>query len=110
MPVIQTKPEPFYSNQGDTQKWWAGSPTPKSPEAAVVELSIALANAESTAPIPGLCSRCRGWRAPRTSTAEYASVFCSEQCEKDFIRAALANLTLDDCVRIHQRLETLIPA
>lgn len=84
------------------------SRTSNSPAATVVELGISLAHAELSGSIPGLCSRCRSNRDPRRSTSHYPKVFCSERCEQEFIRIALASLTLDDCIRMHSRLESLL--
>jgi hypothetical protein len=83
------------------------SRTSKSPAATVLELGISLAHAELSGGIPGLCSRCRSNRAPNRSTSHYPNVFCSERCEQDFIRIALASLTLEDCIRMQKRLESL---
>lgn len=80
----------------------------KSPGATVVEFGISLAHAElSGGGIPGLCSRCRSNRDPHRSTSHYPNVFCSERCEQDFIRIALSSLTLEDCIRMQKRLESL---
>ncbi len=79
----------------------------KSPATTVLELGISLAHAELNGGIPGLCSRCRSNRDPNRSTSHYPNVFCSERCEQDFIRIALASLTLEDCIRMQKRLESL---
>ncbi len=79
----------------------------KSPATTVLELGISLAQAELSGGIPGLCSRCRSNRDPNRSTSQYPNVFCSERCEQDFIRIALASLTLEDCIRMQKRLESL---
>lgn len=79
----------------------------KSPAATVVELGISLAQAELSGSIPGLCCRCRSNRDPRRSTSHYPNVFCSERCEQEFIRITLASLTLEDCIRMQKRLESL---
>jgi hypothetical protein len=76
--------------------------------AALVALGIALVCAQTSSTVPGLCSRCRSGRYAETSTAQYSNIFCSKQCEQDFIRTALVSITLEDCVRIHQRLESLL--
>lgn len=83
------------------------SRTSKSLAATVVELGISLAHAELSGGIPGLCSRCRSNRDPQRSTSHYPNVFCSERCERDFIRIALASLTLEDCIRMQKRLDSL---
>jgi hypothetical protein len=80
----------------------------RSPAATVLKLGISLAYAELSGGIPGLCSRCRSNRDPNRSTSHYPNVFCSERCEQDFIRIALASLTLEDCIRMQKRLESLL--
>jgi hypothetical protein len=80
----------------------------QSAAATLIELGIAFAAAESSAEIPGMCSHCRAPRTPQRSTAQCPNVFCSEECEQEFVRAALASLTIEDCIRIHGRLETLL--
>ena len=78
----------------------------KSAGATVVELGITLGLAT-----PGCCLRCRGSQDPQRSTSQYPNVFCSEHCEQEFIRTALASLTLEDCIRMHERLgNLLVPA
>jgi hypothetical protein len=102
MSAIQFQPEPFGSNNAEIPA------RQKSAGATLTELGVALARAESSAPIPGLCSRCLSHRDQRSSTAQYPNIFCSERCEQEFIRTALASLTLEDCVRMHTRLDTLL--
>lgn len=106
MSAIQSEQERLSSNKVGAN----GSrlETGKAAGATVIELGIALAGAESKPPIPGSCSRCRSYRNPLNSTAQCPNVFCSEQCEQEFVRAALASLTLEDCIRMHGRLETLL--
>ena len=82
----------------------------KSATSVLIELARTFVAASSTAQLPGLCSRCRSYRDPRTSTSEYPNIFCSNQCELEFVRSALASLTLDDCIRVQQRLDNLLEA
>ena len=78
----------------------------KSAGATVVEVGITLGLAT-----PGCCLRCRVSQDPQRSTSQYPNVFCSEHCEQEFIRAVLASLTLEDCIRMHERLgNLLVPA
>ena len=78
----------------------------KSAGATVVELGITLGLAT-----PGCCLRCRGSQDPQRSASQFPNVFCSEHCEQEFIRTALASLTLEDCIRMHERLgNLLVPA
>ena len=102
MSAVPFEPRPLESNEGEIQ------PRHKSAGAILIELGVALASAESRAPIPGLCSRCLSHRDPRNSRVKYPNIFCSERCEQEFVRTALASLTLDDCVRMHARLEALL--
>jgi len=80
----------------------------KSAGATVIELAITLAGAESRIATPGWCLRCRVSQDPQRSTSQYPNVFCSERCEQEFICTALASLTLEDCIRMHERLGTLL--
>jgi hypothetical protein len=80
----------------------------KSAGAIVIELGITLAGAESRIATPRWCLRCRGGQDPQWSTSQYLNVFCSEHCEQEFIRAALASLTLEDCIRMQERLGNLL--
>jgi hypothetical protein len=108
MSGIQHKQELISSDRGENRRSLSGSVMGKySAGATLIQLGIALAGAESSASIPGLCSHCRSHNA-QCSTAQYPHVFCSEQCERKFICAALASLTLKDCIRIHERLENLL--
>jgi hypothetical protein len=102
----QFKQEP--SNNGDVNRSRFGKPTEASPIATLMELGIALANAPSSPSLPGQCGRCRSYRSAQSSTAQFPSVFCSEECEQAFIRMTLAGLTIEDCIRIHRRLESLL--
>jgi hypothetical protein len=78
--------------------------------ATLIELGIAFAQAESNPAVPGQCSHCLSYRNPKNSTAQFPNVFCSEECEKEFVRAALASLTVEDCIRIHGLVEALLTA
>jgi hypothetical protein len=102
MSAIQFKTEPLGSNKAQVPA------QEKSAGATLIELGVALARAESRAPIPGLCSRCLSYRDPRSSTAQYPNIFCSERCEQEFVRLALASLTLEKCARMHARLNALL--
>ena len=80
----------------------------KSAAETLIELGIALAGAECRAPVRGFCSHCWGPQSPHSATTQWPNVFCSEDCEQAFVRAALASLTVEDCIRMHGRLETLL--
>ena len=100
---IQSKPDPITSSEQDGFR----NVRRKSAGASVVELGVGIKAAEDRRPI-GLCSLCFGYRSPRFSTAQYPHVFCSDRCEQEFVRTALASVTLDDCVRMHRKLEALV--
>src|SRR5512146_1752868 len=108
MSAMQSKQELFSSDKGETRGACVAKIVGKSAGTALVELGITLASAESGTAMPGWCFRCRGRQDPRRSTAHYPKIFCSANCEREFIRAALASLTLQECIRIHRRLENLL--
>ena len=39
---------------------------------------------------------------------EYQNLFCSQRCEREFVRTTLASVTLEECLRIQERLEALL--
>jgi hypothetical protein len=102
MSAIQFRPEYLGSNKAEIPA------KDNSNGATLIDLSVELTRAESSPQPPGLCSRCLSHQDPQTSNAQYPNIFCSERCEREFIRAALASLTLDDCVRMQARLEALL--
>lgn len=108
MSASQCGQDPVYADKGEARRWLIRVTTGEPTGATPIKLGIALAGAESSAGIPGLCSRCRTDRDPRRSTSHYPNVFCSEQCEQEFTRIALASLKLEDCIRIQRRLENLL--
>ena len=81
--------------------------TGKSAAAALVEVAASFA-AGWNGSNSGSCSQCRGYRDPRISTAQHPHVFCSAQCEKEFVLNALAAFTPEDCMRLQERLEQLL--
>jgi hypothetical protein len=104
MSVIQCIQEPLGSSRFNAH----GPSLETSAAAKLIELGVALARAESSASIPGFCFHCLAPRNAHSSTAQFPNVFCSEQCEQQFVRVALASLTVEDCIRMHDRLETLL--
>ena len=104
MSGIQSTQRPFTSRKFEGHRSRLG----KSTAETLIDLGMALATAELRASTPGLCSHCWEQRDPRRSTAQWPNVFCSEGCEQEFVRAAVAPLTVEDCIRIHGRLETLL--
>jgi hypothetical protein len=104
MPAIQFKQQSFGSSRFNTHRRSLGT----SAAAKLIELGAALAAADSGASIPGFCFHCLAPGNAHNSTAQFPNVFCSEQCEQEFVRAALPSLTVEDCIRMHDRLETLL--
>ncbi len=80
----------------------------KSAASMLIEIGVLLAEAAFAAPTPGLCSQCRNYRDVRSSTAEYPNLFCSQRCEREFVRTTLASVTLEECLRIQERLGALL--
>ena len=96
-------------DRGDIRRSWRGRTIAgKSAGARLIELAVMLASAESSIATPAWCFRCRASQDPQRSRSQYPNVFCSEHCEQEFIRTALASLTLEDSVRMHARLENLL--
>ena len=102
---IQFKEQPSDSSSLDRHQ---RSVSGNSAAAKLIELGRALACAESSASRRGSCFHCMGPRSSCSSTAQFPSVFCSEQCEREFIRAAIASVSVEDCIRIQHRLESLL--
>ena len=80
----------------------------RSPGATLVGVATSLTEAERSAATNPLCFRCRRSRNPQISSATNPNIFCSEYCEQEFVRTALADITVEDCIRIHRRLERLL--
>ncbi len=86
MSSIQFTPQPSSeSNDTDRSRRMLGSCA----GATLIELGIAVAGAQASSAVPGLCPRCKSGRYAETSTARYWNIFCSKQCEQEFISAAL---------------------
>jgi len=104
MPATQSREDLLGLYKGEIHRSSAGrTMAGKSAGAAVIELGITLGLAT-----PGWCLRCRGSQDPQRSRSQFPDVFCSEHCEQEFICTALASLTLEDCIRMHERLGTLL--
>jgi hypothetical protein len=111
MPGTRLKKDLLDLDKGEIRRSWPERTTAgKSAGAMVIELGITLAGAESRIATSGWCHRCWVSQDPQRSTSQYPNVFCSEHCEQEFIRAALISVTLEDCIRMHERLELLVPA
>ena len=109
MPGTRFKEDLLDLDKGEIRRSWPGrTMAGKSAGAIVIELGITLAGAESRIATPGWCLRCRVSQDPQRSASQYPNVFCSEHCEQEFIRTALASLTLEDCIRMHERLGNLL--
>jgi|SRR5579871_3701234 len=108
MPETQVKQETLNSQEIEAYGSRPDNPRRRSATGILVELADAFVNAASRGPSAGLCSQCGGYRDPRSSTAQSPNVFCSAECERDFVRTALASVTLEDCIRIQHRLESLL--
>jgi hypothetical protein len=102
---IQFKEQPSDSSSLDRHQ---RSVSGNSAAAKLIDLGRALACAESGASTRGACFHCMGPRSSYSSTAQFPSVFCSEQCERKFIRGGIASISVEDCVRIQHRLESLL--
>lgn len=104
MLASETKQQPLGSSRFEGHNSSPGS----SPAAKLIEVGRVLACAECAAPTAGQCSYCRNYRNAYDSTAQFPNLFCGEQCEQEFVCAALASLTVEDCIRIQGRLEILL--
>lgn len=109
MPGTRLNEDLLDLDKGEIRRSWPGrTMAGKSAGAMLIALGITLAGAESRIATPGWCLRCRVSQDPQRSTSQYPNVFCSEHCEEEFIRAALVSVTLEDCIRMHARLENLL--
>lgn len=52
---------------------------------------IRIAGAEFTVPSTRLCLNCCALPNSRSSKAQYPAIFCSEECEQEFIHSELAD-------------------
>ncbi len=108
MPETESKPETLTSQTSGTVKSWPGDALPQEPPGfTLVELGLTLAGFRQYSTL-GVCSRCQRRRDPKRSRSKFPHLFCSEECEQEFIHTALASLTLEDCIRIQRRLDNLL--
>ena len=105
MSALRFRQTPLSSDSGGS---WPKDRLERSAGSTVVELGAAIATAEARLSIHGVCSQCRRQHNPQSSSAQCTNVFCSQLCEQAFVRAALASLSVEDCVHMHRRLETLL--
>jgi hypothetical protein len=109
MPATQSREDLLGLYKSEIHRSSAGNTMAgKSAGATVIELGMTLGGAESSIATLGWCLRCRRSQDPQRSTPQYPNVFCSEHCQHEFIRTALASLTLEDCIRMHERLGNLL--
>ncbi len=85
---------------------------PKRKTAAAVVLELATELAAAQAKTPGLsnCARCAIEFRPGESNAACPEMFCSNYCERAFVRERLGSLSTDDCIRLQERLADLLAA
>ncbi len=76
--------------------------------AAAVQLALDLLPADVPEETELTCLKCEVKYEPSGSSALYSTQFCSEYCQRDFIRSGLRSLTLEQCIRLHKRLEALV--
>ena len=108
MPETESKPETLISQTNGTVKSWPGDALPQKPAGfTLLELGLTLAGFRQYS-TPGVCPRCQHRRDPQRSCSKFPDLFCSEECEQEFIHTALASLTLEDCIRIQRRLDNLL--
>jgi hypothetical protein len=108
MPETESKPETLISPTNGTVKSWPGDASPQKPAGfTLLELGLTLAGSRQHS-TPGRCWLCQHSRDPRRSRSMFPDLFCSEECEQEFIRKSLASLTLEDCIRIQRRLDNLL--
>ena len=108
MPGTRFKEDLLDLDKGEIRRSWPErSMAGKSAGAMVIELGTTFPGAESRIATPRWCLRCPVSQDPQRSTSQYPNVFCSGHCEEEFIRAALVSATLEDCIRMHERLGNL---
>jgi hypothetical protein len=92
----------------DARTSWMKESLGRSAAATLIELGSMLAAADASDPKSGVCIRCSAPSNSQRSNAQYANTFCSKECEQEFVRTAMASVTLQECLRIQHRLETLL--
>ena len=108
MSAGQCKHVPLRSNKFEFSGSRLDGPPSKSAASMLIEIGVMLAEAAFATPTPGLCFHCRNYKDARSSTAENQNLFCSQQCEREFVRRVLASVTLEECIRTQERLEALL--
>ena len=90
-----------------TDHFWASKSLRRSGAAVLIDVASAIAAAQSIATFPAFCCRCKNAYNPNCSAAQFNNVFCSRPCEQEFVAAALASLTVEDCISLQERLLNL---
>ena len=80
----------------------------KSRAEALLQLAVRFSSPAATSSKTSLCSGCGGFHYVPTSTASFATLFCSKECEHKFVRTVLAGLTHPDCLCMEQQLDELL--
>ncbi len=74
---------------------------------AALQLALELISVPGGLPAERHCLRCATVYNQQASSALYRVHFCSEDCEREFVRQRLQSLSLKDCIRLHRRLQML---
>jgi hypothetical protein len=108
MPALKYKQDFVSSEMDGTPKSFLGRPmSGKSAATTLLEVGRILVGADASAGTVASCRHC-GRRRDRYSDSRYPGIFCSEHCEQEFVSSALATFTVEDCIRVHERLERLL--
>jgi hypothetical protein len=92
----------------DALNSWMRKSLGRSAAATFIELGSILVAADASDPRSGVCLRCSAPNDSQRSNAQYPNTFCSKECEREFVRTAMPSVTLQECLRIQHRLETLL--
>jgi hypothetical protein len=108
MPATESKEDELTPRkEGILESCPGGAVSQKTTGFTLLELGLTLAGGKENS-IPGVCASCESSRDARRSTSNFPDVFCSTECEQEFIHTALASFTLEDCIRLQRRLENLL--
>ena len=108
MSAVKSKSQLPEFNQDEEDKSWFERTKVRSAGATLIEFATGLVDAELEAPRNNACMRCHGSRTQTNGGSHFPDLFCSDECEQEFVRIALAGLTLQDCIRIQRRLDALL--
>jgi hypothetical protein len=108
MPATESEQDVLSPKKSGVLRSWPKDPlSEKAAGITLIDPGLTLVGAKD-ASIPGLCSRCRSGRDPQRSSSNFPDLFCSEECEQEFIHTAVASVTLEDCIRMQRRLDNLL--